>query len=57
MRCRPLFSDWELKFELDFDDETVNRDDVIQWLHVAGKKVGLSDWRPKFGRFEVVSIE
>lgn len=55
-RTRPMFVKWELKFDVGFMSDVVNRDDVIQWLHTAGRLVGLCDWRPKHGRFEVVQV-
>lgn len=54
MRTRPLFRDWSLRFTVMHDPKIVNADIVLQWCDIAGREVGLSDWRPKFGRFQVV---
>ena len=57
MRARPIFRRWELTFGVSYDDDDVNPSQMEQMLQVAGKSVGLGDYRPKFGRFRVVSIK
>jgi len=54
MRTRPIFPQWSAVLELIFDDEQVNEEDVRRAVIDAGCNVGLCDYRPKFGRFEVV---
>jgi copper chaperone CopZ len=54
MRTRPVFNSWSCKFTLYFDDEQVNDTDVVRAIEDAGSKSGLGDFRPRFGRFEVV---
>jgi hypothetical protein len=54
MRTRPIFHEWGAKFDVFFDDEQVNESDVVTALHDAGTKCGIGDFRPKFGRFEIV---
>lgn len=56
MRTRPVFRNWELEFDVKYDPSQVNRTDVEEWLRTAFSDIGLSDWRPKYGRAEVVSI-
>ena len=56
MRTRPIFPDWELYFELRWNADYFNRDQLVHWLEVAGSDIGLSDWRPKYGRFEVLKV-
>jgi len=56
-RCRPRFNSWELKFtieysEKDFDDEAIRR-----FLEIAGERKGLGDYRPRYGKFAVMSME
>lgn len=53
MRTRPIFHDWSIEFSADFDDEQINRDQLIKATEDAGRMVGLCDYRPKFGRFTV----
>ncbi len=54
MRTRPVFPDWKAKITVTFDDEQVNEIDVRRAMIDTGGKVGLCDYRPKFGRFEVL---
>lgn len=55
IRTRPIFEAWSAEVVVEVDTELVNPDDVRLWMAVAGREVGLMDWRPKCGRFEVVS--
>jgi hypothetical protein len=57
LRARPIFQVWELKFDLWFDNAILNEGQVRQLLEIFGKEIGLSDFRPKYGRFLVVSCE
>ena len=52
-RTRPRFDKWEVDVTVQFDPQEFNREDVIDLMIVAGQKIGLCDWRPKFGRFSV----
>ena len=61
-RTRPRFDlPWECTFEIDFDEELVDHNKLEKWLDIAGRRIGLGDWRPgksggPFGKFKVVSI-
>jgi hypothetical protein len=55
MRTRPIFRDWAMLVEVAVDTDIVNPQTVMEWLSVAGAQVGLSDFRPRYGRFEVAS--
>lgn len=54
MRTRPIFRSWEAKYTLVFDEERLNGKDLIEFLQFGGRYCGLGDYRPRFGRFEVV---
>jgi hypothetical protein len=54
MRVRPRFKAWGLSFSLLVDDQVATLSDVRSALENAGLRVGLGDFRPRFGRFEVV---
>lgn len=60
MRYRPMFRDWALTFHINFEDE-ISPPVVKEALEIAGKYVGIGDWRPekkgKFGKFQVVSFK
>jgi hypothetical protein len=53
MRTRPIFRTWSAVAPVQFNDDLLNRAQVLKWLRVSGEQVGLGDWRPKFGRFAV----
>ena len=57
MRTRPIFPEWTLDFTLAYADDVISKDEVERALSDAGRLVGLCDWRPKFGRFQVVSCK
>ncbi len=56
LRTRAKFDDWSCAFTLDCDDELVDKDQLEAWLDIAGRRIGLGDWRPEksgtYGRFE-----
>lgn len=55
MRCRPIFREWSLKTTIHYLPDMLNESQVIDILKIAGRIVGLCDYRPKFGRFEVAA--
>lgn len=56
MRSRPIFGSWSVSVALEVDTEIIDSKDVIQAIAVAGEKIGLGDYRPRFGRFTVARI-
>lgn len=54
MRTRPIFRRWSTSFVIQFDNELINLGDVTRAIRDCGKQVGLCDYRPKYGRFELV---
>jgi len=60
MRYRPMFKNWKLDFTVEFEDE-IPQDVIKEALEIAGKYVGIGDWRPekkgKFGKFQVTSFQ
>lgn len=53
MRTRPRFDGWAAKIEIKFLPSLLNAQDIKSFLVAAGEQVGIGDWRPRFGRFEV----
>lgn len=48
LRTRAMFDlPWSCEFELDCDDELVDRTQLETWLDIAGRRIGLGDWRPE----------
>lgn len=54
MRTRPIFNEWAATVNIEVEPDLVNVADAKLWMAIAGRESGLMDWRPKFGRFEVV---
>jgi len=52
---------WSCTVTVDVDGELIDREQLLEWLEIAGRQVGLGDWRPEksgvFGRFKVESLE
>lgn len=52
-RTRPIFNQWQLDIELQYEDSVVTEKKLHEWLEVAGLQCGIGDWRPRYGRFSV----
>jgi len=55
MRTRPIFNEWAASVSIEVEPDLVNVADAKLWMAIAGRESGLMDWRPKFGRFEVLN--
>lgn len=54
LRTRPMFDNWSAVVNVDYEDRVVASAKALdRWLELAGREVGLLDWRPRFGRFTV----
>jgi hypothetical protein len=56
MRTRPRFPDWKVSFNLETIEGGPTKDQLEEALEDAGLLVGLGDWTPRYGRFELVSL-
>ena len=61
LRTRARFDvPWSCTFQADCDSELVDERQLESWLEIAGRRIGLGDWRPEksgdFGRFEVTGL-
>lgn len=59
---RPRIPHWELSFTVKYDDSRqVPQDAIVKLVEIAGRQVGLGDWRPqkkgRFGRFVITKVE
>ncbi len=54
IRTRPVFSEWSAQVEVRFNPSLLNAAEILEFLKAAGELEGIGDWRPRFGRFEVV---
>ncbi len=62
LRTRAKFDmPWSCRFTMDCDDELVDIGQLETWLDIAGRRIGLGDWRPEksgdYGRFETKSLK
>src|ERR1017187_3113930 len=48
---------WEIVFTINFDENRIKKDVLRQILEEAGLCKGIGDYRPKFGRFQLISYE
>ena len=53
MRTRPRFEGWSADLEVKYLPSLLNPKEVKSFLVTAGEQIGIGDWRPRFGRFEV----
>lgn len=57
MRVRPWFHGWSAEVSLMFDEKVFDEDAPLQFMQTAGRYVGLGDWRPRYGRFDVSVVK
>jgi hypothetical protein len=58
VRLRPCFKPgWNLGFTINVIDDELPSEILQDILTLSGKAVGIGDYRPKFGRFKIVSFE
>jgi len=53
IRTRAAFRMWAVTVEVQYRPDVVSRADVVKALETGGSLVGLMDYRPRYGRFEV----
>ena len=61
LRTRAKFElPWSATFTVEVYDDEVGKDQLERWLAIAGRSIGLGNWRPEksgpYGRFELTSI-
>lgn len=56
---RPMLKEWELDFQIEFDEDQIPASILKEIFDRAGKISGVGDWRPNkkgtFGKFQVTS--
>lgn len=55
-RARPIFPSWAAEFTLTYDSESLDENDLLRIIETAGRRVGLGDYRPTYGRFTMQVI-
>lgn len=56
-KIRPLLMNWSMDFHIHSFDARLTKPILKTIMTYAGTFVGMGDWRPTYGRFEVVSLE
>jgi len=57
IRTRPRFMPWGLTFTLKIDTNVVDVSDVEQTIRAVSERSGFGDQRPRYGRFEILSMK
>ena len=57
MRTRPIFESWALTFTVMYDPQQLQREDIVSMAEDAGSMVGIGDFRPRFGKFDVKEVQ
>lgn len=52
--CRPRFNHWRATFTVFYDETLIDTEDVKEILIRAGQQIGICDYRPRYGKFEVL---
>jgi len=56
---RPMLKDWEIEFEIVFNESEIAPQIMKELFDIAGKIVGIGDWRPAkkgfYGKFQVTN--
>ena len=47
LRTRARFDQWAATILVETDPELVDRDQLLRWLDIGGRRVGVGDWRPR----------
>lgn len=53
-RCRPIFKQWQCSFSVLYEETALNRSELDMVVRDTGSMIGVGDYRPRFGRFEVI---
>ncbi len=55
MRTRPIFNRWQVRATVSYLPSEVNEAQVDEVMETCGRIIALGDFKPRFGRFEVVN--
>jgi hypothetical protein len=50
--CRPIFRQWRVAADGIADDHIIDLAELRLIAETAGQRVGICDWRPRYGRFD-----
>lgn len=55
--CRPRFDSWCLTFKVFFDETKFDTSEIVSLFELAGREVGLCDYRGKYGMFSILETK
>ena len=47
LRTRAKFDAWGVTFTIEVDPELCDKEQLPNWIDIAGRRIGLGDWRPE----------
>jgi hypothetical protein len=53
IKARPRFNSWAINFTITYDELILDQEAMGQIFDIAGRQIGICDYRPRYGRFEV----
>ena len=60
LRTRAKFDEWACIAKIETDPELVDEEMIKHWLDIAGRRIGIGDWRPEksghYGRYQLEEI-
>jgi len=56
VRYRPIFHEWSFEAEVIFDESVIDKRDILMCWANGGRLIGLGDFRPMYGRYEVEEV-
>lgn len=56
MRYRPVFLEWAAQLDVAINTDVLNLEEARKAIEDAGKLIGVCEYRPRFGRFEVTYV-
>lgn len=57
IRCRPIFTEWSCSATALINPSVLSPDDLAEIASDAGQMIGIGDWRPWHGRFDVTTAK
>lgn len=57
IRCRPAFNQWSFDFTIIIDEAKFNERQIDDIVINAGKYVGICDYRPRYGKFDIKKVK
>jgi len=56
LRSRPRFNKWAVEFTIFYDDSIIGERTMLETITTAGDRIGLCDYRPRYGLFNAKVI-